>query len=303
MIKSLTITNHLGNSITLELTRPDKSGFVVKGVEGLGPAKANINLTAFATSDGATYNSAFIDPRDITISLGYYQTSTETVEDLRHKAYKYFPTKKKIHLVIETDNRVVQTEGYVETHEPFIFSEDCGCTIQIRCPDPYLYSMDEVETVFYGIEPIFEFPFQNNSLSEPLLEMGTIINTNTALIFYEGDCEVGCTFVFDATGPVSDITIYKTGTDEYLAIDTGKLPSVLGSEIIGDDRIIVDTTVGNKSITLIRDGVRYNILNCLDKKSTWFTISKGDNIFSYTVGVGEEYLQFRISNKIVYYGV
>ena len=304
MIKSLTITNHLGDSIVLELMRPEKSGFVVKSIDGLGPVKATVNMTSSATCDGAMFNSAFINTRDIQLSLLYYQTETETIECIRQKSYKYFPTKKKIHLLIETDNRVVQTEGYVESNEPNIFSKDSGCVITIACPDPYLYSLYESNTIFYGVEPLFEFPLENASLNERLLELGTIIHKSTAVVLYEGDCDIGCTIYIDATGPVSSgIYIYRADSSEKMIIDTSKLISIVGSEIINGDTIIIETGVGKKSIVLIRDNIRYNILNCLTKESTWFTLFKGDNIFSYTIGEGAENVQFRITNKIVYYGV
>lgn len=303
MIKSLTITNHLGDSIVLELMRPEKSGFIVKSINGLGPVKANINMTNSATSDGAMYNSAFISTRDIMLSLLYYQTKDETIEDIRQKSYKYFPNKKKVRVQIETENRIVWTEGYVENNEPQIFSPESGCTINICCPDPYLYSIDESNTIFYGVEPLFEFPLENASTDERLLELGTIINKSTAVVFYKGDCEVGCTIVIDAIGPVSGIIIHRADSSEHMNIDTSKLVPIVGSEIVSGDTIIIETSVGNKSIVLIRDGIRYNILNCLSKDSTWFTLSKGDNIFSYSVGDGAEHVQFRISNKIVYYGV
>lgn len=303
MIKSLTITNHLGDSIVLELMRPEKSGFVVKSIDGLGPSKATINMSYSATSDGAMYNSAFMEPRDIRLSLLYYQTIDETIEDIRQKSYKYFPNKKKIRIQIETDNRMVWTEGYVENNEPMIFSPESGCTINIRCPDPYLYSVNETNTVFYGVEPLFEFPLENTSLDERTLELGQIINKTTEVVRYKGDCEIGCTITIDATGPMSNISIYRSGTGEQMSIDTSKLTSIVGSGIVSGDTIIIETSIGKKSITLIRDGVKYNILNCLSKDSTWFTLSKGDNVFSYVVGEGGEYMQFRISNKIVYYGV
>lgn len=303
MIKSLTVTNHLGDSIVLELTRPEKSGFVVRDIGGLGPVKANINMTSSASCDGAMYNSAFMNTRDIMLSLLYYQTNDETIEDLRQKSYKYFPNKQNIRLLIETDNRTVWTEGYVEDNAPAIFSKESGCVISIRCPDPYLYSVKESNTIFYGIEPLFEFPLENPSTEESLLELGTIINKSTAVVFNEGDCNVGCTITIDAMGPISDISIYRASSNERMTIDTSKLIAIIGSEIINGDTIIIDTEIGKKSIVLIRDGVRYNILNCLHKDSTWFTLSKGDNIFSYIVGDGAENIQFRISNKIVYSGV
>lgn len=69
------------------------------------------------------------------------------------------------------------------------------------------------------------------------------------------------------------------------------------------DAIVINTSKGDKSITLIREGVSYNILNCLDKNTDWFTLAKGDNIFAFTADSGVTNLQFRIENKVIYEGV
>ena len=58
MIKSIKVRNYLNKEITLELTRPELSGLIVKSVEGLGPAKANINVTDISTNDGGLFNSS-----------------------------------------------------------------------------------------------------------------------------------------------------------------------------------------------------------------------------------------------------
>ena len=35
MIKSVTVVNHLGESLKLDLASPEKSGFIVKSIEGI----------------------------------------------------------------------------------------------------------------------------------------------------------------------------------------------------------------------------------------------------------------------------
>lgn len=303
MIKSLTVKNHLDESITLELMRPDKSGFVVLSIDGLGPVKANIHTSEIATNDGSIYNSARLDNRNITMSLRFYQTSSETIEDIRQKSYKYFPIKKKIYLTIETDNRSLETVGYVESNEPDIFSQNEGCNISIICPDPLFYSTKINETVFSGVEPVFEFPFENNSITDPLLELGLIQNKTEQLVYYDGDSEVSITIHIHALGDATNLTIANTRTGEKMELNTDKLVTMTGSAIIAGDDITINTQKGNKSITLLRDGVNINILNCLEKGSKWFTLSKGDNIFAYTTETGSSNLQFYITNKIAYDGV
>lgn len=304
MIKSITVTNYLGDSIKLDLARPEESGFVVTSVTGLGSGKANINMTEVATNDGSLYNSSRLPSRNIVISLKYLWQST--IEDVRQLSYKYFPIKKKLTLLIETDNRQAEIEGYTEANDPNIFSKDEGSDISIVCPNPFFYSAgkDGVNTtIFYGVEPLFEFPFSNESLYECLIEMGWIQNQMEKVVIYSGDAEIGVTIIIHAIGEAHNITIYNTGTREVMRIDTNKLKSFTGSGIIAGDEIVICTVKGQKSITLLRNGRTTNILNCLDKNADWFQLAKGDNVFAYTAEEGSSNLQFKIENRIIYEGV
>lgn len=302
MIKSITVTNYLGDSLKLELTRPELSGFIVTSVTGLGAGTANINTTDIATNDGSLYNSARVQSRNIVLSLQFLWK--DTIEDARQRSYKYFPIKKKVKLVIETDNRLSEIEGYVESNEPNIFSKDETTDISIICPYPFFSSAaGDQTTVFSGIEPMFEFPFSNESLEDNLLIMGEIQNKTENVVVYEGDVETGITITIHALGDASNITIYNVSTREIMSIDTDKLEAMTGSAIVAGDDIVICTVKGQKSVTLIREGVFTNILNCLGKNANWFQLSKGDNIFAYTAESGASNIQFKIENKILYEGV
>lgn len=307
MIYSIVVTNYLGDRIKLELGKPDVSGFLIKSITGLGPAKANVNTTEVSTNDGSLFNSARLSQRDIVLDMVFINTVYgESIEDLRQKSYKYFPLKKSVELTIETDNRYVKTTGYVESNEPNIFSSQEGTQISIICPDPYFYSAGEDGnnvTNFYSIDPMFEFPFSNESLDEPLLVFGEIQIKTEGVITYHGDSEIGVMIYIHAIGPATNINIYNTETREVMRINTEKISSLTGKGIVASDDIVINTAKGEKSITLIREGVSYNILNCLDKNTDWFTLAKGDNIFAFTADSGVTNLHFRVENKVIYEGV
>lgn len=307
MIYSIVVTNYLGDRIKLELGKPDVSGFLIKSITGLGPAKANVNTTEVSTNDGSLFNSARLSQRNIVLDMVFINTVYgESIEDLRQKSYKYFPLKKSVELTIETDNRYVKTTGYVESNEPNIFSSQEGTQISIICPDPYFYSAGEDGnnvTNFYSIDPMFVFPFSNESLDEPLLVFGEIQIKTEGVITYHGDSEIGVMIYIHAIGPATNINIYNTETREVMRINTEKISSLTGKGIVASDDIVINTAKGEKSITLIREGVSYNILNCLDKNTDWFTLAKGDNIFAFTADSGVTNLQFRVENKVIYEGV
>lgn len=305
MIHSITVTNYLGESITIDMRELDpKHGLLVKSIDGLGPPKATINMTKLATNDGSLYNSARLEERNIVLRFIFAQALT--IEETRQRTYRMFPIKKPVTLLIETDNRVVTTTGYVESNEPDIFSSEESNTISILFDDPYFYSSGNNginETIFYGIDPLFEFEFENDSLEEPTIEFGSIENETEKNVFYEGDAEIGIVITIHSLGDVGNITIYNTGTREVMRIDASKIEELTGSGIIAGDDIIIDTTRGNKSVLLLREGYYTNILNCIGRDSDWFLLSKGDNIFAYIADSGSENLQFKIENRVIYEGV
>lgn len=304
MIKSIKITNHLDESITLELTNPDSSGFIIKKIDGLGPVKANINFTELATDDGALDNSARLQTRNIVLDLEFLPTPT--IEDTRLKSYKFFPIKRNIKFQIETDNRICETVGRIESNEPEIFSQNEGCQVSILCPNPYFYSAGEDginRTIFYGTEPIFEFPFENDSLTDKLIEFGVIENKTEGVIYYNGDAEVGVIIKIHAVGNAEGLVIYNTGTREMMKIDDQKLIELMGSGIQNGDDIIINTNRSEKGIQLFRNGRYTNILNTLSKPINWFKLAAGENVFAYTASDGLSNLQFLIENRVVYEGV
>lgn len=302
MIKSITVTNHLGDSIKLILTKPEESGFIVESVTGLGPGKATINASEIPTTDGAIYNSARMSGRNIVLSLKFLWK--ETIEDVRQLSYKYFPIKKKVRLTIETDNRLSEIEGYVESNEPNIFSKEEGSDISIICPDPFFYAAGQTQvTSFSAVEPMFEFPFSNESLTEPMLEMSAIVSKPYRVINYIGDSEIGITIHIRANGNAENITIYNVETREEMKIYTNIIQAITGSGIVDKDEIVICTVKGSKSAKLIRTGKTINILNALDKHSDWFQISKGENILAYSAESGQNNLVVEIENRIIYEGV
>ena len=303
MIKSVKVTNYMGESLTIPLIW-NGGPFEIEKIEGLGPPKANINTTEIATNDGSKFNSARSTERNIVLYLILHGSPTN--EDARHLSYKYFPVKKYLQLEIETDNRRCIVEGYPESNEPNIFSENEDIQVSIVCPNPYWKSAGDDgirEVVFHGVAPNFEFPFSNESLTEDKIEFGIIERRKENVVYYDGDAEQGITITIEAIGTVKNLTIYNVRTREKMAISHDELVSFTGSGIVNGDTITISTVKGHKSIELLRDGVTTNILNCIGKDDDWFMLSKGDNIFGYTADEGSDYLDFKINYSSLYEGI
>lgn len=302
MIKSIKIINDLNESISIILTQPELSGFIVSSIDGLGPVKATINKNELATSDGSIFNSARLSDRNIVLEL-LFDNTNDSIENIRQKSYKYFPLKRKIKFQIFTDNRELEIDGYVESNEPKIFSDKEGTQVSIICPEPYFHAIVNQSTIFYGVNSEFEFEFENDSLTESLLEMGSIEQRREQTIYYTGDAEVGVTISIYLMGNAKGISIYNLSTREIMRINTDTLEQLIGSGLAEGDSIIITTTRKNKSVQLFRGGTYINILNCLDRNTDWFRIIKGDNVFTYTATEGISNIQFKIENQVLYEGV
>lgn len=302
MIKSIKVTNPKGESLVLDLFHPEKSGLIVRSISGLGPPKANINSTDLATADGALYSSARASTRNIVFNLQFM--FAPTIEDSRQLTYKYFPLKKLVKIEVETDNRSLETSGYVESNQPDIFSKEETTQISILCLNPFFYDPNPSVTQFATVTPTFEFPFSNESISESLIEFGTINLDTRSTIDYFGDVDTGVLITIHALGSVSgSLTIYNVETQEKMIIDLAKIKTLIGKDYGSGDDIIISTVSGDKYVQVLHDGKYTNAIAAIEKLADWFQVSVGRNIFNFTVTKGIENLVMSFSYRNAYGGI
>lgn len=313
MIKGVSVINYLQDRLDIILTDPeltrinnaDAPGLYIKSITGIGPSKANVNVTSLASYDGGIFNSARNEVRNITLNIGFYERQSEgyhnIIEDSRQLTYRMFPNKRPLTIIFETDNRYLYANGYVESNEPDIFNKEEACTISIICPDPNLYNADNMKFIEFGaIDNEFEFPgsnefpsgadpsfppstgYCNDSLVEDLTIFGTINHAAFRTIVYKGEEDTGLFISINVEDTVSDIIITDVSTDEHIRIDDTKIAQIVGSGISSGDKIEINTTKGNKSAILTRSGIKYNIINALGRDPGWFQLHNGENVFTFT---------------------
>ena len=267
----------------MELENPRKSGFFVAGITGLGPPKADINTTRKAGSDGSVHNSSKVESRNIVITLIYYtdNENRNSVEDLRHLTYKYFPIKKNITLYFRTDTRRASITGYVESNEIGFFTNMEGSQISIICNDPWFTSEDSGVTnlKLSTVEPLFEFPvsFVPYGGTIEFSKKKTIV---TGKIPYYGDIETGFTMRIKCMSATGNITVSNMDTLESLVVDSSVINKLTNSPLKAGDIIEITTHTGRKTARLFRNNVYKNAIAAITKNSTWLKLYSGDNNLS-----------------------
>lgn len=311
MIESITVTNYLGESIEMVLTQPELSGFIVKSIDGIGPANANINMMELATIDGSIFNSARLNTRDISLSLLFIQNpdiGINNIEEARRLSYKYFPIKRQVKITFKTDaalgeHNPIHAIGYVEKNEPKVFQKQEGTSITIKCADPYLHSERMTNKIFYGVDPLFEFVYENKEPDQKLTEFGNINFLTEGEIIYDGDAETGMVIEMHARGPAKGVVFYDNESGERIELSDAIIKKKTGNYISTGDTITINTERGNKYCRLLRNGRTYDILNALVKPLSWFKLNSGSNIFGYEAAEGLENLIFTIKYDVLYDGV
>lgn len=296
MIKSVTITNDRNESIKMILSNPDLSEFVVASIEGLEPEKADIASTELVTGDGSTFNNARKQTKQITFNLIFYPNDYN-VERVRHKCYNFFPVKKKIEMLFETDERYAWIEGYVESNTPSIFSEQEGAQVSVICMNPYFRSSVENETALYGIQNQFAFPFSNESLTDSLVVIGSIRHNQTSAIYNMGDEEVGMELIIKFKSNCSGLVFGNTVTEEEMILNN------LG--LVEGDTLHVLTYSGEKDIYSVdSNGNRTSMVTKINKSTKFPMLLRGyNNVYVNINNINDCVETMYINNRIIYGGI
>lgn len=284
---TLRIRNANGQQITL--TQAESDYQVVK-VLGLNPPPGQVNLTAIAGLDGAKFNSAKLNTRNIVITVKL----CGDVEGNRQNLYRMFRTADACTVYYTNRNRNVYIEGYVETVECDLFAMSEEMQISIICPDPYLKAMNMIIADISNEVAGFHFPFSIND-GEPIPFSVYIANRESLV---ENDSE-------SETGMVINIAVQRDcSTIKIQNIDTGQWIAVSGTYLEGDE-IYINTNKGRKQIHLVRNGMASNIFPDLVAGSVFLQLAVGQNHFGYLVdnGAGDEFVVIQFMYRRQYRGV
>lgn len=265
--------------------------YTVTEFSGLNPPKATINTSTTATLDGGIFNSAKLQMRSINLAFAI----EENAEENRLSVYKVAQPKGFIRLYYKSNLLDVFIDGYVEDITPDYFAKKQIVTISILCPSPYFKGAQEVVNELSSILKRFHFPFSSEGGENASLVFGEMDPLASVTIANRGSVKTGLTFELYAKKPITNPKIFDYQTSEFLGINTAMQTG---------DLITITTAPGNKTITLLRDGVETNIFNLLDKNSTWLQLDVGGGVYVYTVDSGNAInLTVNIKHFDLYEGV
>ena len=263
------IENISGNVYVLTV---NEAIYQVVNIVGLNPPKAQINTTTIVGLDGAVFNSSKLETRNIVITVKI----NGDVEENRLNLYRYFRTKEWCKFYYSNESVDVFIEGYVESVECGLFTNDERAQISIICPYPYFKSVEQIVDDISSTIAQFTFPFSINE-GEPI-PFSTLLISGETNVYNSTATESGVEIEIDISGAVSDIVIRNTTTGEQIS---------LSYTFQSGDRVFINTNKGQKSVKLVRNGETSNLFSSVQQGSVFFQLNSGDNLFSYLVDDGD----------------
>ena len=267
--------------------------YAVVGVQGLTRPQTNINTSTGGGLDGAFFNSARVEMRNIVIDI----ILNGDIEENRQQLYKIFPQKMQCTVYFKNKNRDVKIFGYVETLGGDLFIQREAMQISIICPRPFWEDMQTIYTELSNIVKMFEFPFAIEET--PGVPFSEIMDFPQCIIDNIGDVPCGCIIsigiVSDEENAVSGLSIYNLTTQEFFGFTDQSFD--------GGDQITINTISGQLSATLNRGGTITNLLNHVAAGSSWFRLAAGENRFTFAATTGAENINITFSTAALYGGV
>ena len=259
------IENSSGNIMTLTGVEPT---YQIISITGLNPPSAQINTTTIVGLDGAVFNSSKLQTRNLVLTVKI----NGNVEQNRLLLYSYFKTKDWCKFYYTNESLDVSIEGYVESVECDLFSNNELAQISILCPYPYFKSLSEILTDSSKSIPQFYFPFSIN-IGEPVV-ISTLDESSGIAVYNSSESETGVTVQINILYACNSIEIKNITTGDDFEINFS---------FLANETVIINTNKGQKSIKLIRAGVISNIFSALQSGSVFFQLAPGVNNFEYLV--------------------
>ena len=244
--------------------------------EGLTETYVNYETAKNAGADGNIILGQSKESRVISIKVKIDNANGDMLQ--RYFASKREHTlyigKRKINCVCELSKIAREQRGNLYEIPVLI--------LQFYCSDPYFYDVYDFGKNLAGIQPMFGFPWSSTATDG--FSTGYRIYNSRTVFQNKGDANVGFKIIFKAIkGIAKNIRFTHLGTGEFVEILT---------DMEQGDKLEISTIEGSKYVKLNKQ----DIFNSINRKSTFFNISTGDNLLEYSAEEGQTNL-----DVILYY--
>ena len=281
---NLKLENSNANIVDLN----DGEHYVVLGVSGLTPPSASLFTSKSPNKKGLKHNGSSLNERILVIEIKLLGN----VEESRNALYSWVEPEAYSKIYYQNGVKSVYCEGYVETCDADLFTDNEIVNVEIVCGNPYWMDLQEIFVDISNVLKQFVFPFSIDSVGIPF---STLKDSNITNVFNSG-AETGVQFIIRCTEPITSLIIFDANnTTRQFKINYS---------FDAEWQIIIDTEGSPKTCKAIKpDGTVLNILRYVSGNPTWFTLKRGNNRFGYIANDGAAAVEMSVGYTNKYLGV
>lgn len=281
---SLMFENESANLIDIN----DGRNYLVTAVSGLNPPSASIFTAKSPNRKGSKYNGSTLNERNMVVGIKILGD----VEKNRNALYQWIDTESYIKIYYRNKTKYVYCEGHVTDCEIDYFSDNEVVSVAIVCENPYWHDLQEISVDISAILAGFSFPFAIDAEGIPF----STIRENVATSVFNTGAETGCKIRIKCNGTVKNLVIFD-GNDTTRRF-------ALNATLEENWLVEIDTEASPKTCkAYLPDGTSRNMLRYIVGEPTWFTLKKGNNIFSYSADEGMTDAEISVVYTNSYLGV
>lgn len=287
---TLKIQNAVGDLFELSDMR---SAYSIIHVSGITPPKANINTSAAGTLDGAFYNSARLNMRNIVLDI----VIEGDIETNRQQLYRIFPMKSACTVFFKNQNMDVKIEGYIEVVDGDVCTRREQIQISILCPRPYWTTLGLVAYELSTTVRMFSFPFCiEESPGVPISEYSqnpiiTICNSGSVPCGFKAYIEIAA-----GSSGVQEVALFNLTTQK-------KIQLASNHTLQAGDVLYISTEPGKLRFFLYRNSETINYINQMTADSEFFTLALGENLLYFTCTGDMDDVHIDINPELLFAGV
>lgn len=265
------------------------SKYPVVEIEGFEAAGYDIALQPNAGTAGSSLTGVRIGERSLSVT--FEVPASPDFHIYRQELIRFFNPLQEIKAIVNYNGIKREALCRVEQFR-FVNSnlyERLQGQLDLLCPQPFFRDLNHYGKNIAAKTALFAFPLFLPRIRGRAMSYKTL-KQNVSLP-NAGDVDTGIEMVFQATrGTVKNPKMEKVSTGEYMRV-------IL--EMAQGDVLRIDTNAGSKRITL--NGK--NVIQKIDRGSSFFAITPGDNILKYSADENYTNLDVTLYYTPLYLGV
>lgn len=292
MVENITLRNMATNAV-LELDKVTTPYYILGSVTW-GEVEGTHHSYKYVNQVGVYVTGTSLGTREVEV-MGWIIADTEAqMTDRKAMLNRFVNPQQMIELSYSKYRLKFLPNSSIKYSTTVVENNEVVCKFKIpgMAADPLFKDDHEDKVSAASTKPMFHFPLIINKLTQkpPTVMFGVREPSLIVNVYNSGAVSTGMRIVFKALGTLTGPSLINAYSQEYFKLNK----TMYAGEVVE-----VTTTIGEKKVIALINGVEMNYFRYRDLDSTWLQLDVGDNLFRYDAEAGIDNLEVYIyfSNK------